>query len=329
MSPPAGAAAAVARRFAARHSLYSTSVGRSRSLVVGISASAATAAFTTLTFNAPDAACRLEGDKTIGAGRRKPRPPPRFTRHIPRPRVNARTGRRSFSSSRGVSVADESSQDVLAAAAGKKKAKDDCPICRKYSKGPCSKLFTEWMACTDANPGKNETTAEDLHLTKCAELAENLAMCLGRHAEEYSGPIEYDDDEVNDKDDSVGSGDIPIKDLADAWLEFIADLECSSSTNPRKPYPAGISPELEVRPSSGWGVGAFAPTDGRDEPLVLAYLKDQSGSVLAAGSGQDLKESGGYLRFQLDKEVESITAYAIYGGEEDDPIYEKLFRWIQ
>jgi hypothetical protein len=184
------------------------------------------------------------------------------------------------------------------------------------------------MACTDANPGKDETTGEDLHLTKCAELAENLAVCLGQNAEEYSGPIEYDDDlEVNDKGDGAGSGDIPVKDLADAWLELIADLESSSSTNSRKPYPSGISPELEVRPSSGWGVGAFAPTDGRDEPLVLAYLKDQSGSVLAAGSGQDLKESGGYLRFQLDKEVESITACAIYGGEEDDPIYEKVFRW--
>ena len=322
--PPAGAAAAVALRFAARHSLFSSSVGRSRSLVVGVSASAAAA------LTNANAACRLEGDETNGAGRRKPRPPPRFTRHVPRPKVNTRTGRRSFSSSRGVSVTDESSQDVLAAAAAqganKTKAKGDCPICRKYSKGPCGKLFTEWMACTDANPGKDEKTGEDLHLTKCAELAENLAVCLGQNADEYSGPIEYDDDEVNAKD-GAGSGDIPIKDLADAWLELITELESSSSTNSRKPYPAGISPELEVRPSSGWGVGAFAPTDGRDEPLVLAYLKDQSGSVLAAGSGQDLKESGGYLRFQLDKEVESITTCAIYGGEGDDPIYEKIFHW--
>mmetsp|Transcript_23557 Transcript_23557/g.67860 ORF Transcript_23557/g.67860 Transcript_23557/m.67860 type:complete len:326 (+) Transcript_23557:47-1024(+) len=314
----ASTAAAAALRFAARqgiaHSLHSTSVGNYRTLVVGVSASAAAAA--ALAVNTPDAACRLEGDETNG-GRRKPRPPPRFTRHVPHLKTNSRTGCRSFSSSR------------ISAIGHQKKAKeDDCPICRKYSKGPCGQLFTEWMACTDANQGKDEATEEELHLSKCSKLAEKLAECLGRHAEEYSGPLEYDDDDnnVGENDDGGQGEDIPIKDLANAWLELIADLESSSSKNFTKHFPADICPELEVRPSSGWGVGAFAPADHREESLVLAYLKDQSGTVLAAGSGQDLQESGGYLRFELHKDVESITACAIYGGKEDDPIYQRTAR---
>lgn len=248
--------------------------------------------------------------------------------------MNPHTGRRSFSSSR-ILAADGSSQDLLAAAAAQSaqganinnKKKDDCPICRKYSKGPCGHLFTEWMACTDANPGKDETTGEEMHLTKCSALAEKLAECLGEHAEEYSGPLEYDDDgAIGNGGGDQASATIPIEELADAWLELIADLESSSSTNSRKPFPAKFSPELEVRPSSGWGVGAFAPTDDRDEPLILAYLKDQTGTVLAAGSGEDIKESGGFLRFQLQHSTQTVTACAIYGGQEDDPIFERSAR---
>ena len=338
------AAASVARRFVSRHDIgncsHSSSISSSRALVAGISASAAAAIVhcNVLGTRAPlFAACLLEGESpTEHGGRRKPRPPPRFTRHVPRMSMNPHTGRRSFSSSR-ILAADGSSQDLLAAAAAQSaqganinnnnKKKDDCPICRKYSKGPCGHLFTEWMACTDANPGKDETTGEELHLTKCSALAEKLAECLGEHAEEYSGPLEYDDDgAIGNGGVDQSSATIPIEELADAWLELIADLESSSSTNSRKPFPAKFSPELEVRPSSGWGVGAFAPTDDRDEPLILAYLKDQTGTVLAAGSGEDIKESGGFLRFQLQKSTETVTACAIYGGQEDDPIYERSAR---
>ena len=341
------AAASVARRFVSRHGIgncsNTSSTSSSRALVAGISASAAAAAIVHCNVHSTRAplfaACRLEGESPSNGGnggRRKPRPPPRFTRRLPRMAINSHTGRRSFSSSR-ILAADGSSQDLLAAAAAQSvqggninnnKKKDDCPICRKYSKGPCGQLFTEWMACTDANPGKDETTGEELHLTKCSALAEKLAECLGEHAEEYSGPLEYDDDDDDDgangtDGDDQSSATIPIKDLADAWLELIAGLESSSSTNSREPFPAEFSPELEVRPSSGWGVGAFAPTDDRDEPLILAYLKDQTGTVLAAGSGEDLNESGGFLRFQLQKSTETVTACAIYGGQEDDPIYER------
>jgi hypothetical protein len=328
------AVASAALRFAARHgvvnnALRNSSIGSSRALVAGISASAAAALVlnTCTRTRAPYVACRLEG-KT-NDGRRRPRPPPRFTRHVPRMTENLRTGRRSFSSSRvsAAAAAHDSSQDVLAAAdAIVNKKKDDCPICRKYSKGPCGRLFTDWMACADANSGKDRATGEDLHLTQCSELAEKLAKCLGEHAEEYSGPLNYDGDDVDDKEVGDRSGDISIKDLADAWYELIGDLESPSSTISKKPFPSDIAPELEVRPSSGWGVGAFAPTDGRGEPLVLAYLRDQSGVVLAAGSGEDLGESGGLLRFHLHKNTDSVSAYAIYGGEEGDPIYKRTVR---
>ena len=335
------AAASVARHLVSRHGIGNSSctsgIVSSRALVAGISASAAAAIVHSNFHNARAplfAACHLEGGSPSDGGRRKPRPPPRFTRNVPRMVINARTGRRSFSSSR-ILAADGSSQDLLAAAAAQSvqganinsnKKKDDCPICRKYSKGPCGQLFTEWMACTDANPGKDETTGEELHLTKCSALAERLAECLGEHADEYSGPLEYEDDGGNDNDENDQSIEIPIKDLADAWLELIADLESSSSTNSKRPFPAEFSPELEVRPSSGWGVGAFAPTDDSDEPLILAYLKDQTGTVLAAGSGEDLNESGGCLLFQLHKNTETVTACAIYGVQEDDPIYERSAR---
>ena len=338
------AAASVARQFVSRHGIgncsNTSSTGSSHALVAGISASAAATIVhcNVHSTRAPlFAACRLEGESPSDGGKRKPRPPPRFTRHIPSMITNSHTDRRSFSSSHDFFAADGSSQDLLAAAAAQSahganninnnEKKDDCPICRKYSKGPCGKLFTEWMACTDANPGKDETTGEELHLTKCSALAEKLAECLGEHAKEYSGPLEYDDDGANGNGgDDQSSATIPIKDLADAWLELIADLESSSSTNSREPFPAEFSPELEVRPSSGWGVGAFAPTDDRDEPLILAYLKDQTGTVLAAGSGEDLNESRGFLRFQIQENTETVTACAIYGGQEDDPIYERSAR---
>jgi hypothetical protein len=85
---------------------------------------------------------------------------------------------------------------------------------------------------------------------------------------------------------------------------------------------------MEVRPESGWGVVSFAPTDDRGEPLVLAYLSDQNGRLLAAGSGADLEEAGGFLRFALDRKggTECVLASALYGGAEGDPVCVRAAR---
>lgn len=183
------------------------------------------------------------------------------------------------------------------------------------------------MECTDANPGVDEKTGEELHLTKCADLAQTLADCLARHAEEYAGPIDYDDDDgTAATDDSGESSGVATQtmDLADAWRGLIVNIE--SSERATALFPSSIRPELEVRPSSGWGVASFAPVDQRDEPLIMSYLKDQNGAVLAAGSGDDLVDTGGFLRFALDDDTKSVTACALYGGEDDDPLYERTAR---
>ena len=299
-----------------------------------------------LAASSPSAACSPPEGSAAAAGRSRSlrAPPPRFGRRLPSPPAGAAgawaragAGARGFSSGGTDGGGTDGGDD----------GDEDCPVCRKYSRGPCGPLFRRWRACADAHPGRDAGgSGEEAHLSACADLAGPLADCLSEHAEFYAGPIDYD----LDGGGRTGGGDgreASQAQLAEAWSEVVAELEAEmeagtgtgtgTGTIPRRrerrrraqvPFPPTRHPEMEVRPESGWGVVSFAPTDDRGEPLVLAYLSDQNGRLLAAGSGADLEEAGGFLRFALDGKggTECVLASALYGGAEGDPVCVRAAR---
>uniref|UniRef100_A0A7S4S5B1 GCK domain-containing protein n=1 Tax=Ditylum brightwellii TaxID=49249 RepID=A0A7S4S5B1_9STRA len=237
----------------------------------------------------------------------------------------------------------------------KEKERTNCPLCKKYSRGPCGTYFKDWLKCTDENPGKNpDNPSEDLHLTKCADLAKALADCLNLHDEYYKN----DDTAAttttsnNDEKESMEEGE-EEEGLKQAWNEFIQTLEqapsASSSDRKQIPFPSSIKPNMQLRVESSMGMAMFhseydpaattttasffsssfkqKSTPNKKKTLLLAYIKDQNGNILGAGSKEDLyalsKENNNdgdlILRFSIVKDESiSITACALYEAIDDD-----------
>ena len=70
---------------------------------------------------------------------------------------------------------------------------NNCPMCKKFSMGPCDDVFKMWLACTDKHPGK-DARGEPLHLNKCSVLADELAKCLDENTEYYTKEEEEEED---------------------------------------------------------------------------------------------------------------------------------------
>jgi hypothetical protein len=195
---------------------------------------------------------------------------------------------------------------------------EDCPICRKYSQGPCGTIFRQWLTCTDANKGIDPETKQEWHLTKCSHLATPLAQCLQKHESYYENlDIYNEDDDENENDD--------MKDLKEAWQNVIKEVEQKD----RQSFPPEIVPELQVRPTTNTGMAAFV-YQYKEKTLILAYVKDNdTGELLAAGSLEDLwewEENGyGVLRLALPETTRSVTAYALYQADtpEEEILYVK------
>jgi hypothetical protein len=189
---------------------------------------------------------------------------------------------------------------------------EDCPICRKYSQGPCGTIFRQWQDCTDANKGIDPETKQAWHLSRCSHLATPLAHCLQKHESYYENlDIYKDEDEREDTED-----------LKEAWRNVIKEVE----TKERQSFPPEIVPELQVRPTTGTGMAAFV-YEYKEKALILVYVKDDdTGELLAAGSPEDLWEwENGYgvLRLALPEVTRSITAHALY--QADAPEEEVLY----
>ena len=72
-----------------------------------------------------------------------------------------------------------------------KEEKNDCPLCKKYSRGPCGPLFQKWIDCID---GKEENNQSD-----CDYLLAPLDQCLKSHQAYYDKISLYDDDDNGDR----------------------------------------------------------------------------------------------------------------------------------
>ena len=188
---------------------------------------------------------------------------------------------------------------------------EDCPICRKYSQGPCGSIFHQWLDCTDANKGVDPETKEEWHLSKCSHLATPLAQCLKKHEHFYENLSIINDDEHEMEED-----------LKEAWQNVIHEVEEKDRQN----FPSEISPELQVKPMTGSGMAAFV-YEYNERRLILAYVKDDdTGELLAAGALEDLwewQDKYGVLRLSLPEKTRSITAHALY--EADTPEAEVLY----
>lgn len=183
-----------------------------------------------------------------------------------------------------------------------KDKEEDCPLCRKYSQGPCGDTFKKWLACTDKHKGIDPSTQEEEHLDKCSHLAEPLAKCLEIHQEFYDNLNIYDDAEEETT-------------LMTEWTGVVTEVEETSTT---QEFPPVLMPDLQIRPSNRTGMAAFCYNSGKNGnvPLILAYVKDtDSGKLLAAGSREDLwewQDKYGVLRLSIPSTTLSITAYALY-----------------
>mmetsp|Transcript_3926 Transcript_3926/g.5996 ORF Transcript_3926/g.5996 Transcript_3926/m.5996 type:complete len:346 (+) Transcript_3926:285-1322(+) len=287
--------------------------------------------------------------------RNKPAAPARFGKSMPyhllsRPFTTTSSSSRSSSSSSSSSTTKDipstitrintynnkkedsiqGQQSILVSKAGENRD-ESCPLCKKYSQGPCGKLFQQWIECIDANAKANANEGNgdgngdgdgngngDESKTDCVcdSLVAPLDKCLKEHQEYYDKISIYDDDNDNDQQ------------AIDKWKDFILAIEqddgiqfepCSQSQHPPEM-------EMQLRPKSNMGAAMFHPEmrnghghgdqgQGQGRVLLLAYIKDQNGALLGAGSVEDLFpfQDQYVLRFGVTDTCKDITAHALYG----------------
>lgn len=245
--------------------------------------------------------CSLEATQAAVKHQQRRRPP-EFGSSVP-----TITGRR-------ISTTKQSSSKI---ALIDNRHRDDCPMCKKFSKGPCGRLFTEWLACTDANPG-NDDRGEPLHLTRCSDFAEKLAECLEENVEYYS---KNDNDDMPEGNDSAASEDA----LKDEWKEFVREMEdaIKSGKYLLLPFPHNLQPKMEVRLSTHTGAAFFVP-DNDGQPILAAYiLDDTSSNVIAAASREDMylnTHLGCVIQFKIVEGMKSATCRAVYDSPEEEDV---------
>ena len=225
------------------------------------------------------------------------RAPPRYGKSIPYHLISRKL------SNRTVHVPATKNDDILSIS---KENRSDCPLCKKYSQGPCGTLFQQWLECIDANEGEEH---------KCDPLVVPLDKCLKDNKELYDKISLYDDD--NDED------------AVEKWREFIQQVEGEDGIK-YKPFEEKLQPEMQLRPKSQMGAAMFHPKVD-DQVLLLAYVKEQDGNLLGAGSVEDLFEFQDQyvLRFSVTGECRDISAHGLYGYEDDRDdvvIYRKTER---
>ena len=187
-------------------------------------------------------------------------------------------------------------------------SKEDCPLCKKFSQGPCGELFKTWLACTEQFSGKDPENNEDLHLSKCLHLAKPLGACLEQHEDHYSEMDIYaEDDEEED-------------DLMEAWNQVIREVEAT-----RTAVSFETPPDLQIRLVNNTGMASFDYTISGNK-VVMTYVRDEdTGELLAAGSIDDLwdYEGRGVLRLSFGPTCKSVAVYALYSDENDKDVLYK------
>lgn len=187
--------------------------------------------------------------------------------------------------------------------------KEDCPLCKLYSQGPCGESFKKWLACTDKHAGKNDDDGEPIHLKKCQSLFTPFQECVQKHEDYYESIDIYAQDEGSDEEE-----------LLQAWTAVIEQVE---EQNDAVAFPSALLPDVQIRPQNKTGMASFLyKHDGSDDKkIVMCHVRDDdTGEILAAGSSEDLIEyetGKGVLRLSFGPKCRSATFYALYSNEED------------
>lgn len=256
--------------------------------------------------------------------------PPEFGAAIPTitgaPRGMAKNSRRSNNYSTTTSTAVVEVEEDKS---------NNCPMCKKFSRGPCGNIFQRWLVCTDCHTGKvNSSTGEPLHLSKCADFAVELAECLEENTDYYT--------KDENEEEIVDDGQQLLQDsseLKNAWTVFVTDMEDSirSGKYTVRPFPAALDPKIKIRANTTTGAAFFMSleneNDEQQQPqqqqplLVAAYILDDNSNVIAAGSQEDMymdDDLGCVLQFKTSIGMKSVTARAIYddttANDDDDGI---------
>lgn len=200
-----------------------------------------------------------------------------------------------------------------------KENRNECVICKKYSRGPCGDLFKKWLDCIDTNSG-NESA--------CDKLIISLDECLKSNDEYYSNIDPYEDIDVEDEEINHNK--------FKKWTDFISKLESGKEVPVTfQDFPPEILPQMEIRLESMVGVIEFQPNFNRDkvdQSIIIGYAKDDKGNILAAAAADELLNYGDcvLLRFQAPGDAIHIECCAVYiDTDEQDVGKAVIYRRIQ
>ena len=268
--------------------------------------------------------CLMEGDSCVPPRRRtiqRNRRPPEFGGTVPK----LTTTRGVVATNRNISSTYDKTMSSSAVMGGEEEDRSNCPMCKKFSRGPCGMIFQRWLACTDCHTGKVDySTGEPLHLSKCADYAVELAECLEENTDYYSK------DEYEEEID-VGQQLKDSSELKDAWTVFVTEMEdcILSGKYTVQPFTATLDPKIKIRVNTKTGAAFFvlSSENENDEQqqqqpiLVAAYILDNKSNVIAAGSQEVMymdDELGCVLQFKISDGMKSVTARAIYDTNASD-----------
>lgn len=222
---------------------------------------------------------------------------------------------------RGLAKNSGSISDTTASIAVEEDDRSNCPMCKKFGRGPCGDIFQRWLACTDCHTGKiNSSTGEPLHLSKCADFAVKLAECLEVNTDYYTK--DENEEEIDDGQQLKDSSE-----LKDAWTVFVSDMDDSilSGKYTDLPFPATLDPKIKIRATTGAAFFVSSENENDEQQqqplLVAAYILDDNSNVIAAGSQEDMymdDDLGCVLQFKISKGMKSVTASAIYDSTAND-----------
>jgi len=195
--------------------------------------------------------------------------------------------------------------------------RDDCAICKHFSKGPCGEIFKRWLNCTDQYPGKNEG-GEPLHLKHCLDLAEELGECLDTHTDDYINSKDNEEDIKQRQQTSMYEKNI----LQTSWSEFVNEIEDGIKEKKfiATPFPENYNPSMQFKPSTKTGAVIFAP-DIHSKTIITSYILDENENLLAAASKEDMDMGsfGCVLQFDVVEGMK-VVCRAIYDSDEEEDV---------
>jgi hypothetical protein len=228
---------------------------------------------------------------------------------------------------------------------------DDCPLCAKYSAGPCGTLFRRWLACTDnaaaakkANTNDSGGGSDDDHVALCAQDFDRLQACLEEHSDYYDKIRVGGESQEGTEDDA---GATSTSSVQEAWETMIREELVGAAT---ESFPGASRPIVRIRPKTGQATASFAVSSSSSKGVdnfVLAFVrtinkdndtatdsKDDEDTdadaytLLAAGAREDLYVDGDgddriVLAFRVPADSATVIVSAVYEQQDDSvAVYE-------